>query len=98
METSNVPPPRSKTAIRPSLFSLFHFGENKCSNLAGGILLSISLYPSITIWGLNNLVRNHLHLFLCLSIIKPSSNQTLGAKDSVSWIGHSLTLCWSTNK
>jgi hypothetical protein len=53
---------------------LFHFHENKSSNLRWGVRLSLSFYPCITTVMLNYLVWKMLDILLDCWIIESSSD------------------------
>mmetsp|Transcript_47377 Transcript_47377/g.122564 ORF Transcript_47377/g.122564 Transcript_47377/m.122564 type:complete len:273 (-) Transcript_47377:287-1105(-) len=85
-------------ATEMSLSSLLHFSKNKSSDLSGGVLLTLSLYPGVTVGSRHNLEGNHFLVLLCKRVLVTATNQTLCGIECVFRVGHSLTLGWDTDK
>ena len=80
------------------LCSLLHLCEDKGADLAGGVLLTSSRHPGISAIGTDDLIGDHLHLLLCLGVIKRPSYQPLCGIDGVCGVGDGLALCRDTDE
>mmetsp|Transcript_36858 Transcript_36858/g.66627 ORF Transcript_36858/g.66627 Transcript_36858/m.66627 type:complete len:250 (-) Transcript_36858:107-856(-) len=79
-------------ATQVAFCGLPHLGQNKSTDLARRILFPTSLDPCITVCAPDDIIRESLLILLGSIVIIRPANQTLGCKDGVLWIGHSLAL------
>mmetsp|Transcript_41935 Transcript_41935/g.95283 ORF Transcript_41935/g.95283 Transcript_41935/m.95283 type:complete len:301 (+) Transcript_41935:1358-2260(+) len=76
-----------------ALSSLLHLSEHKCTDLAGRVLLTLRLDPSVVSGRrLDHLVREVLHVLLRSLVVKSSADQSLGGEHRVLWVGDRLAL------
>lgn len=59
---------------------LLHLVDNESTDLSGGVVLALSLDPSVTVFVGNNLVRDLVDVLLDLGVLELSSNQSIGEK------------------
>lgn len=77
---------------------LLHLLEDEGADLAGGVLFPVDLHPGVAVGGVDDLVGDHLQLFLRLRVVESPPDQAFGAEQSVGGVCHGLSLCWGAHK
>lgn len=83
----------SKICLR----SLFHFHQNKGTDLLWWVVLALCLNPCISISSSDNFVWQVLQIFLSCLILESSSNQSFAREDCIFWISYGLSFGWDAD-
>ncbi len=70
---------------------LFHLHEYPRRYFGRGHFFTLGFYPGITVFGLDDLIRDHVDIFLYNIVIKSTSYQPLYGKQGALWIGNRLS-------
>ena len=74
------------------LCGFLHFAQHFSGHLRRRHLVVVHLYPGVAAFGLNDLVRHHLDVFLHHVVVKATTNQSLYSEQCIRWIGDGLPL------